>query len=507
MTAGKINFNLDDELSKHSASFLEQIINNSPLIYFILDDKGNFLASRGKGLQEIESFPDKVVGSNIFEMYKDKADLFIAVQNALNGQVSYYTSYIKDKDRFYRTTLHPIKQHNKNYVLGITVDETMNMRTQRELINKEKNIQNLKKLELIGRIGSGLTHEFNNLLQSIISYTELLDDQISNEMTDAKETLNKLKKATKKGKDITYQLLKENLQVTPKKVKIEINNFLHNLLSDENFLLTNKKIKLILNLSAKPIEIFANEDQLKIVFSNLMSNSYDAISQEGEIVITTEIDQKKARIKFMDTGGGIPEENLKNMFELFYTTKKEGIGIGLVTVKSIISQFQGSITVKNQSKGALFIIELPLLRPEISLENILNQNISGKTIIIIDDEIANIKLIELFIKDLNCKIFSFTSALEAEKFLFTSKLNNENIDLIITDIMIPNFSGLDLYENLKNDEYFRDTFFLFVSGYDIEFVITDPTLLTDKTKFISKPIDKEFFISTIRNLFSLKNFI
>ena len=303
-----MNFNLENELNKNSAFYLEQIINNSPLMYFILDEKGNILASRGKGLQDIDSFPDKLVGSNVYELYKDNTELPLAIKKALNGQVSYHTSYYEQKDRFYRISLLPIKQQKNDFVLGVVVDETVTMRTQRELIKKEKAIQNLKKLELIGRLGSGLTHEFNNLLQSIISYTELLDDQIPNELTDAKETLNMLRKATKRGKEITYQLLKENLQIGPKNVKIELNSFLHNLLSAENFLLTNKKIKLTLNLHAKPIEIIANEDQLKIVFSNLMTNSYDAIQQQGEIIITSEIlDHKRAKIKFMDTGGGISE--------------------------------------------------------------------------------------------------------------------------------------------------------------------------------------------------------
>ena len=505
MPSSKIDFELSEEKFKNSSKYLELIINNAPLIYFILDNEGTFLVSRGKALEDMGLKQDQIVGSNAFELYKEFEEMIIAIKKALLGESSFHSSYVPETDRYYRTKIIPIEQEDgKTYVLGISTDETPTMRVQNELINREKELAELKKLELISKLSSGLAHEFNNLLQSIMGITNLIDLQLPPELQEIKELINMLNRVVDKGRDITTELLNITNSHLFDKETIDINKELLDYKIYASAMIKNKKIDLNFDLCSDPLIVEGNKKQFKLIFSNLISNSFDAIQKEGVITVKTIVTDSKAQLIFSDDGDGIDDAN--SIFDLFFTTKKKGLGIGLATVKAIINQYDGTINVYQESKGVSFIIKFPLYKEQVipnlqihqlnqtSVENIL----VDKTIIVIDDDSFILQTIEKFFSDISCTVFTFSSALEAMHYCHDIQKRNLETDLIISDILIPNFSGLDLLKNLNEDEFFNNTNFLLISGYAKEFYDESSSILSEKVKFLTKPFNKEQMMTKIK---------
>jgi len=120
-----------------------------------------------------------------------------------------------------------------------------------------------------------------------------------------------------------------------------------------------KSVKI--NLSLEDIKVNCNEHKIEAVFTNLISNSLQSMNEQGQLDIRLNSQDNTVKIEFSDTGKGIPEKNMRHIFEPLYTTKQEGIGLGLSSCKSIIEQHNGKISAKNNpEKGVTFTIVLPL---------------------------------------------------------------------------------------------------------------------------------------------------
>jgi CheY-like chemotaxis protein len=213
---------------------------------------------------------------------------------------------------------------------------------------------------------------------------------------------------------------------------------------------------------------------------NLGVNAKDAMPGGGTFSITVKPNLKKnsAVLILSDTGEGIPSENIKTIFEPFYTTKKEdkGTGLGLSTVHGIIQQHNGTIDVKSSQKRGTEI-----------------QTLSGKeTILLVEDNDLVKRLAARLLISLGYKVHSAETGKEAIELM---NKKSETIDLLLTDMVMPGLSGAQLYEQAL--QIIPDLKVIFMSGY------TDDSILKEIRKkenvqFISKPFDQQSLSRAIR---------
>lgn len=221
-----------------------------------------------------------------------------------------------------------------------------------------------ERLAMIGQLAAGVAHEINNPLGSIIIFSHLLLEEP--EIKDlARENLEKIVKESMRCKDIVKGLLDFARQTEPEVRLADINEVLKSTLClvEKQTLFQNIQITTRNNPDLPLVEI--DTTQVQQVFMNIIINAAEAMEGQGELLTTTRLsqDNRFVEVEFTDSGCGISQENLKRLFEPFYTTKEvgHGTGLGLAISYGIIEKHQGSIKVRSvPGKGTTFIIQLPI---------------------------------------------------------------------------------------------------------------------------------------------------
>ena len=219
-----------------------------------------------------------------------------------------------------------------------------------------------EKLAALGRMAAGIAHEINNPLTGILLYSSNLVKKVPPEGA-VKEGLEVIIHETIRCRSIIQELLEFARDREPEKIPANINDIISRALSilENEFRLQHIKIEK--QLSNDLPDILLDVNQMQQVFINLLLNAIEAIYEEGGITVRSELDPGKKLIKIQvaDTGCGIPPENINQIFEPFFSTKKKGTGLGLSVSYGIIQNHHGQILVKSQpEKGTCFTIELPI---------------------------------------------------------------------------------------------------------------------------------------------------
>lgn len=206
---------------------------------------------------------------------------------------------------------------------------------------------------------SGIAHEIKNPLGGMEIYTGLLEEELSNQ-SDHQSYLEKITGELHHLKQIVLEYLDyaRPLKGDLKKVPLE------SILEDAYRILMPeiKQKKVNYSLKGKGT-VVGDESKLRRVFVNLLKNSVEAVDKKGSISVTLEGKDNTVGIKISDNGTGIPEENLSNIFQPYFTTQDKGYGLGLAIAKNIIDEMNGTILVESQvGKGTTFSVEIPVNR-------------------------------------------------------------------------------------------------------------------------------------------------
>ena len=247
--------------------------------------------------------------------------------------------------------------------VGFFTDLRPRIQMEKELEETHLQLVNSEKMASLGKLAAGIAHEINNPLGGILIYSSLMKEELDG--ADSRwQDLEKIVQEATRCKDIVKSLLEFSRQTEPKMEPTDINKGI----TDGLFFLENQalfhNIKIVKSLSPVLPMVRGNPGQLKQVFMNIIVNAAEAMSGGGTLTIKTapSDDQKAVYIDFVDTGEGIPPENLTRIFDPFFTTKElgKGTGLGLSTSYGIIDEHGGRIDVKSQvGKGTTFRIELP----------------------------------------------------------------------------------------------------------------------------------------------------
>lgn len=249
----------------------------------------------------------------------------------------------------------------------------------REIKRLELQLIRSKKLAAIGELAAGVAHEINNPLNVISGNAEILSKESQD--SDVKLATKIIMEQVKRAAAITNMLLQFSKRREPKTEAVDINKVIRDTLLLLEYQVRLQNIVITKHLNSTPLEVMGDSGQLQQVFLNIMVNAVQAMPSGGKLNIrsyvekVTEFGKRKTDIfklggkvvviEFEDTGEGIPEEKLEKIFDPFFSTKEQGIGLGLSICHGIIEAHQGSIEAQSKlGKGTTFIIKLPALREE-----------------------------------------------------------------------------------------------------------------------------------------------
>jgi len=234
------------------------------------------------------------------------------------------------------------------------------------------------KMASLGQLSAGVAHELNNPIGGILGYTQMVLNKlkvspVSQEtISSIIKYLEMVEKESKRCQWIVSNLLNFSRKPSEELMLINLQDVIENTISMMEFQLSDKNIKISTHFPAEGLKkVIGNANQLQQVFTNLLSNSQDAMSAGGEITITgsnkSDIRYKPPleyiEVNFADSGSGIPKENLAKIFDPFFTSKTEraGTGLGLSITYTIVTYHKGTIKVESEvGKGTTFILNFPV---------------------------------------------------------------------------------------------------------------------------------------------------
>lgn len=363
-----------------------------------------------------------------------------------------------------------------------------------------------QKMEAIGRLAGGIAHDFNNILTGIMGYSEL-SLQDAPKGSPLYQRLQSLIMLSQRGADLVKQLLIFSRKMPMECKTIELNSFV---LETMQFIsrMLEETIEIRYDLRKNLPRIECDTSQFTQVLMNLVLNARDAISSSGTITIKTEIcsltvDSLPVRqaepgkeyvcLSVSDTGIGIDSENVQKIFEPFFTTKElgKGTGIGLSVVYSIVEAHGGFINVNSQKgSGTTIKIYLPfvetLYRTDESpfydsiADKELGKVYGTETILFAEDEDVLRELIVYVLKSFGYNVLSARDGAEALDVYCSSQ---QKIDVVISDLMMPNKSGIDLFKELRALN--PDVRFVLSTGYSLS--EQDETVLEKMNAIVTKP--------------------
>ncbi len=258
---------------------------------------------------------------------------------------------------------------------GIVAKALRNALSVSELRNANEELQDVQaqllhatKLTAIEQLATGIAHEIHNPLTIISGKAQvLLLQKDRNQMDDrVEEVLKTIVKQTKRAADITRKLLMFSQSSGSPKEMLRLEQVLEDTISLVSYQTSLEGIEITRNVSALMPSYYANVHEIREVFLNLILNAVQSIGSQGKIhceIISRPQDQM-VEISVSDTGKGIPHEVLDKVFNPFFTTRSDAVGLGLFVTKQIVHRYSGSIRAESRSgTGSLFIIQLPYLEP------------------------------------------------------------------------------------------------------------------------------------------------
>lgn len=338
-------------------------------------------------------------------------------------------------------------QLSHNRTLAIFTDITERENQQEELIKKQK-------LESIGVLAGGIAHDFNNILTAIlgnISYAALFIEQGHK----ASAPLLQAKKAAKRAAELAHQLLTFAKGGQPVTSSCEPRQLIAESLS---LVLRGSNVQSRVEISEGLRNIKADSGQISQVFNNLIINAVQAMPGGGTISIrasnTTFADNNNpfaltageyVRFIFADEGCGIPEENLKNIFDPYFTTKSGGSGLGLASVQSIINKHGGHISVRSAvGTGTTFEILLPASRNSVPAEEEASETSdagAGTSLLVMDDEEMIRDLAAAMLDELGYRVTTCADGEDAVSLYKASLEAGVPFSAVIMDLTIPGGMG------------------------------------------------------------------
>jgi PAS domain S-box-containing protein len=331
-------------------------------------------------------------------------------------------------------------------ILGVTIDIDDRLKIEQRQQALESELIEARQRELVGRVAGGVAHDFNNALQSVIGFAEMTLADIERDNfnnADIKHYNQQILKAASNASDLVRQLLALGRRQTLALKFLDLAEWLQ----DASTLLDpilDSNIKLETNVPPG-LSIEADPIQLERVLANLSLNAKDAMPNGGTFTISAHRDSDTVELTFTDSGTGIPETILDQIFEPFFSSKdvNEGSGLGLAVSAGIIEQHGGEITATStEGEGTTIAIRLPYATGPSKEHNFNADEVpdlpGSHQILLVDDKEVIRSLVKSMLQDSDTTTIEAVDGLDAvEQF----QLHADQIDLVLMDIVMPRQNG------------------------------------------------------------------
>ena len=435
-------------------------------------------------LVEQDTYTDRVY-DELEATWKKKDGTRIRVQLSVratrdkDGRVAYYEAFVRD------------------------------ITTQREL---EAQLAQAQKMEAIGRLAGGVAHDFNNLLTVILSYSDLLLEDLPQNAA-SREDIGQIRKAAHGASELTRQLLAFSRQqvlqpkiVDPNAAVSGIERLLGRVLRED--------IQLRCTLALDTGTVRVDPGQLEQVLMNLAVNARDAMPNGGLLTIETgnvDLDEsymqahplatagRYVMLAVTDTGMGMDAATQARIFEPFFTTKEagKGTGLGLATVQGIVQQSGGFIWVYSEpDHGTCFKVYLPRVDAPVSTaDQVSVERTRGTETVLVVEDVAAVRAVTR--KMLERYGYRVLDAADGEAAIRVADESGERIHLLLTDVVMPNINGRDLAALFAKTR--PTTKVLFMSGYTDDAVVRHG-ILQEGIAYLQKPFTPESLARKVRGV-------
>ncbi|MGA9527478.1 MAG: PAS domain S-box protein [Terriglobales bacterium] len=378
----------------------------------------------------------------------------------------------------------------------------------------EQQFLQAQKMEAVGRLAAGIAHDFNNMLGVILGYCGVARERLDKKHP-AQEYLLEIHSAGERAIALTRQLLAFSKQQVLEPRNLSLNSVVHHA-SRMLLRMIGEDISLIFRPTEPLGSVYADLSQLEQVLMNLAINARDAMPRGGKIVVETanvDLDERSGlgnqpvtpgryvMLSVTDTGTGMDEATMAKAFEPFFTTKEvgKGTGLGLSTVYGIVKQSGGYIWASSEvGHGTTFKIYFPYVNqpPEVLTQHVQDTGVpSGtETVLVVEDEVA---LRNLTVHILKTKGYTVLSAENAARTLDLARRYDRKIDLLLTDVIMPDRSGPELVTEMR--KWCPHLKVLYMSGYSKNAMVEQGVLGRD-SKLIVKPFSTQALLAKMRTV-------
>lgn len=390
---------------------------------------------------------------------------------------------------------------------GVAMDITERKRLEQMCLDSQK-------MEGIGRLAGGIAHDFNNLLTVILGHAELIK-AVENQEASIRQSIENIEKAAGRAASLTQQLLAFARRQMFLPCVVDINELLGNMIQMLRPLIDDH-IEILPMFFDEPCRVRTDPRQLEQVILNMALNAKDAMPDGGKLTIRTriiEVDRsgpaknisltpgRYVLIIVSDTGTGMSEAIKSQIFEPFFTTREvgQGTGMGLSTCYGIIKQNRGDIQVYSETgKGTIFHVYLPYVKefdePERKTQANMTEKPGNGTVLIVEDE-EMVRL--LVINTLRNAGYTVIEAKNGEEALHIAESSPQKIDILITDMVLPEMDGTELARMLHINRH--EILVIFMSGYNDD-TFHGRDNIPDDFQLLQKPFNTKELLMRVQKL-------
>jgi PAS domain S-box-containing protein len=393
-------------------------------------------------------------------------------------------------------------------VLVINTDITERKQLESQFLRSQR-------MESIGRLVGGIAHDLGNLLMPITLGVKVLRRRLDQSDDKINQVLSMIQKSAERGGDMVEQVLAFARGVEGERVALQLGGIVEEVegITDETF---PESIEVRTEVADPLPRVMGDATQIQQVLVNLCVNARDAMPDGGTLTVDVhpvELSETDAErnidaepgtyvcVRVQDTGTGMPDEVMDKIFEPFYSTKEEGegTGLGLSTAYSIVQSHDGFIEVDSEEgEGTVFRVYLPVSEKERerrapSQEPGTAATGNGERVLVVDDEEFILETTREALRDVGYRVLTASGGEEA---LRTLDEYDGNLDVVVTDLRMPNMDGFDLIRTLRA----RAPTLPIVAASGVADGRTDEALEAGAQTFLAKPFTAETLHSTLQEV-------
>lgn len=496
-----IELRLRTRESERARSEVKLVLERIPEALFVLDNDRRFTFVNHKAEELLSIDGDSLLGREFRDALPLMAGLVddALIRCAESGVPEGFEMYIEPYQRWFDLQLDPSDTGLSVYMRDVTARKQI-----------EEQMRQSMKMEAVGQLASGIAHDFNNLLTVISSCGEMLIEDLpanGSSSADAEQIMG----AARRAATLTKQLLVFSRRQALKLEIVDINAVASNMYSMLRRIV-RQDIEIVTSLDPALHSAYTDAGQIEQVIMNLVVNARDALPDGGRVTITTanadmgscaqpcEIPNGTGiRISVADNGVGMSASVLDRIFEPFFTTKEvgKGTGLGLATVYGIVTQAGGHISCSSApGMGTTFTMHLPAYRGDsevgVAQPPDARRHRGGEFILLVEDETVVRKAMTRMLRRSGYFVLEAASGEDALTLL---KHGGASIDLMITDLVMPQMSGGELA--LRARTLMPQLPLMFVSGHTEE-GMSHRSFLTTSDCFLEKPFLIEQLTAKVR---------